>query len=55
MYDHRHLTGDLFSDIVIAEKLTAAGHKLNWDTQLAYVRRLLVTDPAGNAIVLIGA
>lgn len=39
----------------IAGKLTTAGYTPIWDTSLPYVRRLEVTDPAGNAIVLIGA
>ena len=46
----------VYSDLdAVAAKLKATDHKFHWDTQLAYVRRLLVTDPAGNAIVLIGA
>jgi hypothetical protein len=39
----------------IAAKLSDAGHTSTWNTSLAYVRRLEVKDPAGNAIVLIGA
>lgn len=39
----------------IAQTLASAGHVAVWDTSLAYVRRLEVTDPAGNPIALIGA
>lgn len=38
-----------------AAKLKEAGHAYYWDNQLTYVRRLMVTDPARNPIVLIGA
>lgn len=38
-----------------AQALAAAGHQPQWDDRLAYVRRLRVMDPAGNALILAGA
>ena len=38
----------------MADRLTAAGHVVVWDTRLSYARRLGVVDPAGNTIALIG-
>lgn len=38
----------------MADRLTAAGHQVVWDTRLSYARRLGVIDPAGNTIALIG-
>ena len=37
----------------VAEQLEAAGHEIDWDTSVPYVKRLIVTDPAGNKIALI--
>lgn len=39
----------------VADRLTAAGYAVTWDTRLSYVQRLIVTDPAGTQIALIGA
>lgn len=46
----------VFPDLDAATvKLKDAGYTFAWDNQLDYVRRLMVTDPARNPIVLIGA
>ena len=39
----------------IANTLVANGYEFEWDHSLSYVRRLHVTDPAGNQITLVGA
>ncbi|WP_341368510.1 hypothetical protein [Yoonia sp. BS5-3] len=39
----------------VAIRLTDAGWNVRWDNERDYVRRLLLTDPAGNQIALIGA
>ena len=39
----------------IANTLVAGGYEPEWDHSLSYVRRLHVTDPAGNQITLVGA
>ena len=39
----------------VAARLTAAGYETAWDRSIPYVKRLVVTDPAGTQIALIGA
>jgi hypothetical protein len=39
----------------VAEQLATAGYEVAWDTSISYVQRLVVTDPAGTQIALIGA
>lgn len=39
----------------VAEQLAVAGHETSWDRSIPYVQRLVVTDPAGTQIALIGA
>ena len=39
----------------VAEKLAEAGYQTGWDRSIPYVQRLIVTDPAGTQIALIGA
>ena len=38
----------------VAEQLTAAGRSTAWDRSIPYVQRLIVVDPAGTQIALIG-
>ncbi len=38
---------------MVAERLTTAGYRVNWNHDIAYVKRLVVTDPADNQIGLI--
>ena len=38
----------------MAARLQAAGYETAWDRQVSYVERLIVTDPAGTEIALIG-
>ena len=38
----------------IAARLDAAGYQTTWDRRLSYVQRLIVVDPAGTEIALIG-
>ena len=40
---------------MVAEKLAEAGYQTCWDRSIPYVQRLIVTDPAGTQIALIGA
>lgn len=39
----------------LADQLAKAGHEIVWDSSIPYVQRLVVTDPAGTQIALIGA
>lgn len=39
----------------VAERLTQAGHAVAWDRSISYVQRIVVSDPAGTQIALIGA
>ncbi|MEO0903444.1 MAG: hypothetical protein AAFX89_01600, partial [Pseudomonadota bacterium] len=38
----------------VAEQLTSAGYRAAWDSSIPYVQRLIVIDPAGTQIALIG-